>query len=408
MMLFGYGYKPTPIRKIFNASTPSWALTFDKTQIDWIELDSVQTFAGQFDITMVTQGMQEDSSWVPLFGYSNTSNRALISGNTGKFAMNVGSGTLRQKTGITIDMAVKNTIRVYRDISNDIYLQINGETPINCFNDGGTFTLDRFGRTSARELTGIIYSVSYDSTSFAINEGSGSTLTASDGSTATINSFVGDSAYIDTMWTLLNNSGTPSVEVVNLGVGGNNTQNLIDRITDVDAYNPDLVVVIVGTNDALNATGNKILPVATYETNLTSIVQTLKGKGYDVVLGNVIACDDADLKNDHDYVPYYGAENTFNLNTDIIPTFNTAMQNVGTAESVPVVDLYSTFYADLSLISGDGTHPTATGYQTIADLVEPQVTGAQTIVCFGDSITAGVNVSGGLQYPARLSVNING
>ncbi|HEX2949579.1 MAG TPA: GDSL-type esterase/lipase family protein, partial [Armatimonadota bacterium] len=41
-------------------------------------------------------------------------------------------------------------------------------------------------------------------------------------------------------------------EVLNAGVGGNNTRMLLERLdADVLAQHPDLVVLMVGTNDAL-------------------------------------------------------------------------------------------------------------------------------------------------------------
>ena len=42
------------------------------------------------------------------------------------------------------------------------------------------------------------------------------------------------------------------VEVINAGVGGNSSANLLKRVhEDVIAKQPDLVILMVGTNDAL-------------------------------------------------------------------------------------------------------------------------------------------------------------
>ena len=57
------------------------------------------------------------------------------------------------------------------------------------------------------------------------------------------------------LWVLL--TGFVNAEdttVINAGVGGNTTRNLLKRVKkDVLAKKPDVVVMMVGTNDALNS-----------------------------------------------------------------------------------------------------------------------------------------------------------
>ena len=51
----------------------------------------------------------------------------------------------------------------------------------------------------------------------------------------------------------------------------------------------------------------------------------------------------------------------------LVPGFNDSLRAVAGAEDVTFVDVYSAFDGDLTLISGDGLHPNAAGYQRIAD-----------------------------------------
>jgi lysophospholipase L1-like esterase len=51
----------------------------------------------------------------------------------------------------------------------------------------------------------------------------------------------------------------------------------------------------------------------------------------------------------------------------IVPAFNDQVRALAAAKNVPLVDVYLAFNGDLSLIGPDGLHPTATGYQVIAD-----------------------------------------
>lgn len=60
--------------------------------------------------------------------------------------------------------------------------------------------------------------------------------------------FVGDSLTESGRW----QEWFPEVEAVNLGVGGDTTEGLIERLDTVAAEDPDTVVLLIGTNDVAN------------------------------------------------------------------------------------------------------------------------------------------------------------
>ena len=63
-----------------------------------------------------------------------------------------------------------------------------------------------------------------------------------------------------------------SAQVINAGVGGNTTKDLLVRIDrDVIDLNPDLVIVMVGTNDMLNS--RKMVSYSDYTSNLELLVK---------------------------------------------------------------------------------------------------------------------------------------
>ena len=71
--------------------------------------------------------------------------------------------------------------------------------------------------------------------------------------------------------------------VINAGVGGNNTVNLLKRIEeDVLKKNPDLTILMVGTNDMLNS--RKMISFQDYADNLNIIVKTLLSNEIKVLL----------------------------------------------------------------------------------------------------------------------------
>lgn len=60
--------------------------------------------------------------------------------------------------------------------------------------------------------------------------------------------FVGDSLTEGGRW----QEWFPELEAVNLGVGGDTTEGLIERLDEVAAAEPDTVVLLIGTNDVAN------------------------------------------------------------------------------------------------------------------------------------------------------------
>jgi lysophospholipase L1-like esterase len=51
----------------------------------------------------------------------------------------------------------------------------------------------------------------------------------------------------------------------------------------------------------------------------------------------------------------------------LVPGFNDGIRSIAASEGVSLVDIYDAFGGDMSLLSTDGLHPNASGYQRIAD-----------------------------------------
>ena len=70
--------------------------------------------------------------------------------------------------------------------------------------------------------------------------------------------------------------------VANLGISGNTTKDGVDRLKDVLALKPKVVIVAFGGNDGLRG-----LPIDATRKNLDQIVSTLTASGTKVVLGGI-------------------------------------------------------------------------------------------------------------------------
>ena len=131
-----------------------------------------------------------------------------------------------------------------------------------------------------------------------------------------------------------------------LGITGNTTQDLIDRITEATTSGAQIVMLLIGTNDI-----NQGVTVDDIETNMSSILSSLIGAGKKVLL-----CP----------VPYRQSSDGFNTTIDELNTRYAAL-----AASLPNDVVFSTSSAEFNAkvsdplteleVTGDGLHPNSYG-----------------------------------------------
>jgi lysophospholipase L1-like esterase len=216
---------------------------------------------------------------------------------------------------------------------------------------------------------------------------------------------------------------TDSVKVFNAGVNGNNTVNLLARIDkDVLEKDPDLVILMVGTNDMMNI--NKTLSMQAYENNYQQLVVKIKAKA-DLILMTIPPV----------YMPYVlDRKPQFNNDSSLvlqkIDSANLVIRKMAAKNKCILVDLNKILLAsggadttrdgifqnEANIGIADGIHPNANGYKVIASaLYQTIITAkpnAKRIVCFGDSITCGYRMKGqgstdGDTFPAVLNRMFN-
>lgn len=130
-------------------------------------------------------------------------------------------------------------------------------------------------------------------------------------------------------------------KIVNLGVPGNTTQDAIDRISELDKYNPKVVIVLLGGNDYL-----KKVPIETTFKNLEKIIKKVQDSGSVVLLLGVRG----------------------GLLTD---KFDTEFEKISSKyHTAYVSDVLSGLITNMQYMS-DAVHPNDLGYEKIADRVYP-------------------------------------
>lgn len=208
-------------------------------------------------------------------------------------------------------------------------------------------------------------------------------------------------------------------QVINAGVGGDNTDNLLARIEkDVLSKKPDLVILMVGTNDMLNS--KKMISFLHYQQNLEQIVEAITANGSEMVLMTSPPVDATYLFERHDRKLFDAAPNVK------LDSARNIVAQLANRHNLKVIDLYQIF-KDMNLPKHnedlffrnqknskvhDGVHPTILGYNFIGEtvfyflkehyLLKPN----QKIICFGDSITRGGGANDET-YPKILGNRIN-
>ncbi len=203
-------------------------------------------------------------------------------------------------------------------------------------------------------------------------------------------------------------------KVVNAGIGGNSTTDLLRRVDkDVLAKHPDVVIMMVGTNDMLNS--NKMIDYETYTANLETLIKKIKSNGSELILMSPIPVDSVYLFTRHDRAVFKETPN------EKIDKVGGIVKALATENKIHFYNLNAEFKAlnlpqhnqdvfiknEKNSEKKDGVHPTALGYRFIAQnvyqflkanhLLKPD----QNIMCFGDSITRGDG--GGANYPTYLN-----
>ncbi len=150
------------------------------------------------------------------------------------------------------------------------------------------------------------------------------------------------------------------LEILNRGVGGERTQDLLARVErDVVAEKPDIVFLQVGVNDVWCrfSSGEEVSPER-FRQNYGELVSAILGCGAKLILVQPYALKMGDKQR---FRPY-------------LAQFNAAIGDIAEANALPLIPLDEVFTGvtqdiDPAQFTTDGVHPTHRGCRYIADLV---------------------------------------
>ena len=208
-----------------------------------------------------------------------------------------------------------------------------------------------------------------------------------------------------------------SIEIVNSGFCGYNSHDILISLDGILKSKPDLIVLMVGSNDFLNSDNS--LSATEYAENLDAIICKVKSVGVNLVLMTLPPCYSTYVTKRHP--KYFFAEQEPD---EKICQANGIVYEMSRKHGLRLVDINRVLVSKgdigecrCSLVrnivnSGDedGLHLTAAGYKIIATEIYNEIKEYQDvrkIICLGDSITYGIHMRGagtsnGATYPAYL------
>lgn len=214
-----------------------------------------------------------------------------------------------------------------------------------------------------------------------------------------------------------------AVEVVNAGHAGWNSRQLREIFAgELQKHRPDLVILMVGTNDNLNSFN--LVPLSEYRDNLNAMVTAAKVAGAKVLLCEIPNVNQELMAKRHKE-GFFRKERAEKKVHDV----NAVIAEVAEKQNIPLFptatvlgkstfDAACLFRNPANSGAADGVHPTANGYLRFADAVAKRIRAEQwapqRILCIGDSITFGSGARGegsaspdSESYPGRLSRILN-
>jgi len=162
----------------------------------------------------------------------------------------------------------------------------------------------------------------------------------------------------------------PGKPYVDRGISGQTTPQMLLRFrSDVIALQPNVVVILAGTNDLSGNTGP--ITIEAIEDNLMSMAELAKAHRIRVVLASILPVSDYEIRDGKPII------RTTQRPPEKIKALNDWMKSYAAANKLVYLDYYSAMIDAHGFLrdelSEDGLHPNAKGYAIMAPLAEQSI-----------------------------------
>ena len=164
------------------------------------------------------------------------------------------------------------------------------------------------------------------------------------------------------------NEGSNELILFNLGIGGETTKGLLNRMShEMKARNSadgNIVFIGYGANDLAKKDENQLVNPEQFKTNIEIAVQNAKQYSKDIFLVSILPLSE----NIDSKVSPTGKLRT----NDNVLIYNQILKTIATENSLNYIDFHSVFLQDKEiLLSKDGVHPNEKGYGMMAEIAIP-------------------------------------
>jgi len=156
-------------------------------------------------------------------------------------------------------------------------------------------------------------------------------------------------------------------EVYNLGISGNNTDDILERFSNEnESRNPDLIMVAIGINDSqyINSKDNPRIDLKKFEDNLNEIIKQGKKFTQEIIFVGLTKIDESKLMPiPWDNTKYYDDEN--------VSLYNAKVKEICEKNNLLFIDMEGVLEnEDLE----DGLHPNAKGHEKMFQWIKDFLT----------------------------------
>lgn len=161
-------------------------------------------------------------------------------------------------------------------------------------------------------------------------------------------------------------------EIFNLGVSGDKTPNLLERIeleTKVRKWpgDPITVILAIGTNDELFENKKQAVEPENFKENIKKILSLVKPLADKILFVGSAACDESQT------TPVFWSD--IHYTNDQIKKYEGIIGEIAAERGIPFVPIFEKFKSEMTdrELLADGLHPNDTGHKLIFELVRPEL-----------------------------------
>ncbi|HNY36011.1 MAG TPA: GDSL-type esterase/lipase family protein [Candidatus Pacearchaeota archaeon] len=156
---------------------------------------------------------------------------------------------------------------------------------------------------------------------------------------------------------------TEDIDVYNLGISGDTTEELLKRFAvETEARKPDIIIFAIGINDSLSIKENKPVNLEKFRNNLASLTDKAKQFTDKIIFIGLTNVDETKTN------PYFPSETGKSYNNQSIGEYDEAIRSFCEDNDLMFIEMLGLLINDDDLC--DGLHPSSIGHQKMFGIIK--------------------------------------